>query len=168
MASKSDPPQPSSQPTQRISLGDLERLRAESRATKGLPSLAALQLMLGASLDDDDVIDLGLSEKKSETGTGVTASSRALGIEMAATRARVIETIFLHSEGHEKFHVWAGDLGKGLTFSSNPARVRAAHGAPSRSGTGWDRFDGVDGTVHFQYGDTVLRLVTLMAKGTAP
>jgi hypothetical protein len=155
-------------PTQRISLGDLERLRAESRATKGLPSMEALQLMLGASLDDDDVADLGLTEKKSETGTGVTASSKALGIEMSATKARVIETIFLHSEGHEKFHMWPGDLGKGLTFSSKSAQVRAARGAPTRSGTGWDRYDDVDGTVHFQYGDTGLRLVTLMAKGTAP
>ena len=155
-------------PTQRISLGDLERLRAESRAPKGLPSLSTLQLMLGASLDDDDVTDLGLREAKSESGSGLTASSKALGIEILASRGRVIETIFLHSEGHEKFHVWAGDLGNGLTFSSTPAQVRAARGAPTRSGTGWDRYDGVDGTVHFQYGGAGLHLVTLMAKGTAP
>ncbi len=153
--------------TVRIAPVDLKRLQAASRAPKGLPTLPGLLAMLGASLDDERVKDLGLSEQKSPLG-GVRSSSRALGIEAVAPSARIIGTIFLHSEGHERFHVWAGDLGDGLSFSSTPALVRRARGAPSRSGPGWDRYDGDDGSVHFQYGDGGLRLVTLMAKGTAP
>ena len=165
MADKRSAPERPVMATQRISLADLERLRATSRATRGLPSLSSLQLMLGASLDDDDVGDLGLGEQ--QTPNGVTAASKALGIEMFASQARVIEKIVLHSEGHERHHVWAGDLGNGLSFSSTTALVRKARGGPSRSGTGWDCYETSEGTVQFSYGGVGLLLVTLTAKGSA-
>lgn len=151
--------------TQRISLDDLERLKTQSRIAGPLPGFAQLMAMLGTSLDDDAVVDLGLREQKGQNGYG--AASKALGIELVASRNRVVETIFLHSQGHEGHHAWPGDLG-GISFASTSVQLRKLKGAPSRSGANWDRWDNDAGSIHVQYGGNGVVLVTLMAKGTAP
>ena len=169
MATKKPDPEPrAAMTTQRISLEDLEKLKQQSRALDGvsrpLPNLDGLFALLGASLDDAAVADLGLKEKTS--GAETSASSKALGIELMA-RGRRVESVFLHSQNHEGFHAWPGDLG-GISFTSTPTELKRLFGAPTRASTGWDRWDQSRGSLHVQYGGNGVQLVTLMAPGTAP
>ena len=150
--------------TQRISIDDLERLKLQSRIPGPLPGLPQLLALLGGSLDDDAVVDLGLREKKASPG--YWASSKALGIELGAGRDRLIESIFLHSQGHEGHHAWPGDL-SGISFSSTSSQLRKLKGSPTRSAPGWERWDEPTGSIHVQYGGNGVLLVTLMAPGTA-
>lgn len=160
-----DPADRATVSTQRISIDHLERLKMQSRIPGPLPGLPQLMALLGASLDDDAVVDLGLREKKA--APGYSASSKSLGIEVSAGRGRLIESIFLHSQGHEGHHAWPGDLG-GISFSSTASQLRKLKGLPTRSAPGWDRWDDPSGSIHVQYGGNGVVLVTLMAPGTAP
>jgi hypothetical protein len=157
-----EPDARASMATQRISLDDLDKLRRESRAPGPLPGLPQLFALLGASLDDDAVDDLGVRPRLS--ATGYTASSKALGIELAASKSRVVETVLLHGQGHEGFHAWPGDLG-GITFSSTPAQLKKLLGAPARTTTTWDRWDEPRGLLQVEYGGSGVQLITLTARG---
>lgn len=92
-----------------------------------------------------------------------------------------ITTIFLHSEGHEGYSGFQGDLGHGLSFSSSPEAVRNALGSPafyreggSISGLGEYgevfRYDYPSHSIHLQFavGSKKLELVTLMAPTAVP
>ncbi len=148
--------------TMRIDMDELDRLRQASRGP--LPGLTRLLGLLGKSLDDPEVEDLGLREKKAASGVGYVASSKALGLEVTTSRSRNVETILLHSQNHDGFHAWPGDLG-GLTFSSTAAEARKLKGLPTRSGSGWDRWDTSTSCLRLDYGDGGIRLITLLTAG---
>lgn len=159
VAKKPEKPERAAMSTQRISLDDLEKLKQQSRIPGPLPGLPQLFALIGTSLDDDAALDLGLKEKRG-AGGATQASSKALGIEVVAGRGRIIETILLHAQGHDGFHAWPGDLG-GVTFSSSPAQLKKLRGPPTRSSTGWDRWDDERGSLHVEYGGGGVQLITL-------
>lgn len=151
--------------TQRMSLDDLDRLREASRSTAPLPGFAALKALVGVSLDDAAVRDLHLKELPSADGT--TATSTALGIELAANRQRRVEAVRLHSQGHDGFHAWPGDLG-GITFTSTPTLLKKLLGPPKRSHTGWDVWDSGGVAVGVVYGGPGVLVVSIMTPERAP
>jgi hypothetical protein len=105
----------------------------------------------------------------------------AIGLEVCLSSDSIVETVFLHGWGHERFAQYSGPLPEGLTFASSRKEVRTVFGRPSSSADeqvleylgpigAWDRYDLPAAHLHFQYrmSEPGIVLITLMARGTAP
>ncbi len=133
-------------------------------------------------LDAFDLVDE--SEDELEEGEfGIhSLVDRARGIEIEQDNLGTIKTIFLHSDAHESFAGYQGQLLGGLTFASGREAVRAALGQPTKSKDAfveeslgpqgaWDRFESPDYTIHIQYDPETtdrIRLITLMNPDVVP
>ena len=102
--------------------------------------------------------------------------SKSSGVLIRYYDARLVKTVYLYSGEQEGFSQFPGALIEGLTFRSKRNDVVRALGKPSRTAPalkvpilgshgGWDRFDKVGYSIHFEYSartNTVAR-ITIMA-----
>lgn len=152
--------------TARISLDELEKLRAATRGPP--PTLAALAGLLGRPYGEDDVVavtgTLGLRKRKLPDG-GHDVAGRQTGIRLRLDDAGVITDITLVGDGDEGFSAWAGPLEGGLNMTSSAADVRKALGAPSTTathdGASEERYVRAGVVTAFVYGDDAIRQVRL-------
>jgi hypothetical protein len=122
--------------TARISLDELDKLRAATRGP--LPTPAAVASLLGRPYDGDDVVlltgNFGLRRRKLPRG-GHDAVGRQAGICLRLDDNGVIVAITLSGDVDEGFSSWHGPLEAGLNMASRPADVRKALGEPTATGT---------------------------------
>jgi hypothetical protein len=131
--------------TARISLDELEKLRAATRGPP--PTLATLAGLLGRPCGEDEVVvvtgTLGLRKRKLPAG-GHDAAGRQTGIRLRLDDDGVITGITLFGDGDAGFSAWAGPLDGGLNMTARAADVRKALGAPTSTAE-------VDGVVEERY-----------------
>jgi hypothetical protein len=131
--------------TARISLDELEKLRAATRGPP--PTLTALAGLLGRPYDGDDVVavtgTLGLRKRKLPAG-GHDVAGRQAGIRLRLDDNGVITGITLFGDGDAGFSAWAGALDGGLNMTARAADVRKALGAPTSTAD-------VDGVTEARY-----------------
>jgi len=123
--------------TARISLGELEKLRAQTRGP--MPTMRQLAALLGKHIDDDTVLahtgTLGLRRRALASG-GHDVAGRASGIRFALNADKQITSITLFGDAdlEKSFSAWHGPLADGLNMTSTPAAVRAALGRAAATG----------------------------------
>ena len=122
----------SSLATARISLSELERLRAATRGP--LPTLAVLTALLGQRIDSDATVaatgTFGL-RKKALPGGGFDVAGRTAGIRLALDADSRITSITLYGDGDGSISAWHGPVAEGLNLTSTPTEVRRALGRPT-------------------------------------
>jgi len=122
--------------TARISLDELDKLRAATRGP--LPTPTVLASLLGRPWEGADVVlvtgNFGLRRRKLPQG-GHDAAGRQAGIRLCLDDAGVIVAITLFGDGDDGFSSWHGPLEAGLNMSSRPADVRKALGPPTATGS---------------------------------
>lgn len=85
-----------------------------------------------------------------------------------------ISTVFLYSEGHEKYHQYQGRLPAGLRFTDTREEVIARLGSPSLSGAAditpvWDKYYRETWSLHISYRESgSILMVTLMSAERDP
>lgn len=138
--------------TARMSLGELERLRAETRGP--LPSTAEFASLLGRSYDDVDVqrVLFPLGVRYRDRDGVVEAASRPMGVRCLLDRQRTLVRVEL--KGRElAWEPWAGLLPRGLTMTAGRRDVVAAFGPPRDRGTErallWEQHRVTEGTQSF-------------------
>ena len=105
----------------------------------------------------------------------------ASGLSFSAEADGRVDTIFLHSDGHEGYRGFDGSVPDALSFADDREAVRRRLGEPSASGGGriipflgkapiWDRFDGAQYSLHVSYGDDggPIELITVMLPEAIP
>lgn len=115
--------------TARISLDELERLRAETRAAA--PSFEALESLLDRPFDNLDVqAVLGpLSLRLRTLMSGAEAANKANGIRVLLDDRRRIATIVLYAVDNDVGAAsWSGPLPGGLSIAAERAELRRAFG----------------------------------------
>lgn len=118
--------------TARISLDELERLRAETRAAA--PSFEALESLLGRPFDDLDVQAVvgPLSLRLRTLMSGAEAANKANGIRVLLDERRRVATIVLYAADNEVGAAsWSGPLLGGLSITTERAELRRAFGRAS-------------------------------------
>lgn len=122
----------SSLATARISLSELERLRAAARGP--LPTLAVLVALLGQRIDSDATIaatgTFGL-RKKAMPGGGFDVVGRTAGIRLTLDADSRITAMTLYGDGDGSFSSWHGPIAEGLNLTSTPTEVRRVLGRPA-------------------------------------
>ena len=117
--------------TARISLSELDKLRAATRGP--LPTLAELLALLSKEYDEPVVIgvtgNFGLRKRAQPKG-GFDVAGRTSGIRLTLDEATRITAITLFGDGHDSYSAWHGPLGDGINMTSTSAEVRRIHGAP--------------------------------------
>jgi len=150
--------------TARISLNELDKLRAESRTA--LPTLQQLASLVGRAYQDAEVqavlFPLGLHYRKREDVH--EATSRAMGMRCRLDDNRIITTISLMGQ-EPAWSSWTGDLGEGLTTTTTRLDVQRRRGRPHHvedvDGKTIDRYVTDDTALSFIYDNQVIREVRL-------
>jgi hypothetical protein len=103
-----------------------------------------------------------------------------IGTSFAAGLDGQIDSVFLHSACHEGHSQYPFQLPEGLSFSDSRDTVRGRLGEPVATGgpvsfvqgsincAGWDRFARPTHSIHVQYADHGIELVTLMTPEAVP
>jgi hypothetical protein len=152
--------------TARISLDELEKLRAATRGPP--PTLADLAGLLGRPYGEDGVLavtgTLGLRKRKLPAG-GHDVAGRQTGIRLRLDDDGVITAITLFGDGDDGFSAWVGPLEGGLNMTARAADVRKALGAPTATaphdGASEERYVRGGVVTAFVYGDDGIRELRL-------
>jgi hypothetical protein len=115
--------------TARISLDELERLRAETRAEA--PSFEALESLLDRPFDNLDVQAVvgPLSLRLRTLMNGAEAANKANGIRVLLDERRRVASIVLYAVDNEVGAAsWSGPLLGGLSIGTDRAELRRAFG----------------------------------------
>jgi hypothetical protein len=96
--------------------------------------------LLGKSMDDVAALHWLPSEHDEYVGEDATFwSYQSLGLELSfGNEDGRLQTIFLHSAGHNEFSGFTPPLPLGIVFENDPADIHALLGEPSVSGGGGD------------------------------
>jgi hypothetical protein len=118
--------------TARISVDELERLRAETRATA--PSFEALESLLDRPFDNVDVqaVVAPLSLRLRTPMGGAEAANKANGIRVLLDEQRRIATIVLYAVDNDVgAAAWSGPLPGGMSISTDRAELLRVFGRAS-------------------------------------
>jgi hypothetical protein len=132
--------------TARISLDELDRLRAVTRGP--LPPVSTLVALLGQSANAEPAKGLlkQFGARRRSVAGGYDLAARSTGIRVVLDENEAVRSIVLFGDGQPGgFSTWTGTLHKGLSMASTPSQVIAALGPAQEVH--------VDGDVEHQYGN---------------
>jgi hypothetical protein len=114
------------------------------------------------------------NQKPEKMGESYYLNSRENGISLGLDKSLAVRSIFLYSDGVEKFKQYQGKLPANLSFTSNQKVVRKQLGEPAMSaeagGVGimaiefaFDRYESKDFYIRFEYhkSSEAIRLITI-------
>jgi hypothetical protein len=141
--------------------------------------------LLGKTMDEVAALHWVPSEHDEYVGEDATTwSYQSLGLELSfGNEDGRLQTIFIHSDGHEGFSGFVAPLPLGIAFANDPADIYALLGAPSVNGGGgtsqvipgkripsWSIYRFGAYVLHVQYSPAKdhVELVTIMRPDIAP
>lgn len=102
-----------------------------------------------------------------------------LGVSMVLPDGETIAAVQLHSENHEGYSQFSGEIPAGISFAMNRGQVRNLLGLPVQSGGGgnvvllgprpaWDAYKIDEYRLHVEYADdnNSIRLITISTQST--
>ncbi|MEW6283257.1 MAG: hypothetical protein AB1758_31910, partial [Candidatus Eremiobacterota bacterium] len=129
-------------------------------------------LLVGRRLDDPMVAaflrSMGAPEEVSFGEDERTLSWPGSGLEVQVDYQDVVTTMFFYCTPTEGYQPYPGLLPRGLSALATPESAGRVLGEPSRTGSGWDRWDRSTFSLHVQYAGDRVGKVTLMASEAVP
>ena len=108
-------------------------------AQKAAPEDVAYAVVLGKSLNDQDVVDFITRNRCSSTGQFHICN--AAGIALVTGQGQKVETVYLYPKKIDDFEAYKGELPLGLSADDTMASVQAKFGQPKvqqAPQAGWD------------------------------
>ena len=104
---------------------------------------------------------------------------RKNGLALATDANMRVESVHAYSEGKDGFDRYEGELPSGLMMTDGAKDVRKKMGEPSKSGDAqyipmlgrsatWDRYDFEEYSVHVEYCEGKISMITLMTRDAIP